>query len=298
MINLTYSPIAAALGVAAAGGAAQGKLQKSQQDLDFIKMMQDVQARYDQQNQNEISQALGVQATNAELDMKQQAAQQAAQQQQIENEQRNRQLSTAERAAAAQAASGQARNTLAQTKYENQQAAIEQLPEDVQPVVGATGRMPYVPRAAGGQDRSFQQLEAESRRLNAALQQKMKELNSYVYDDRRDLGYKDQGSRLPTGQYVIKGMERPYSDAKMAAQQLQAKLDEINGALTSRVNSLTGQEQPAVAPEVAKQLAAPAPAPQAGGGQPPVVHTMQEYVQVPSGSLYIDAQDGQTYRKK
>jgi hypothetical protein len=299
-INIVHGDISAALGLAQQAGAGIAQQRQRATDMDFIRMMQQAQAQADAEHANEISQGIGVQEFNAGLDMKQQSMQQAAQQQQIENQQANTRLTIAQQNANNSNTNAQARINQSQDRYDTRQDAINQLPQDVQPVVRATGRMPYQPN--GGTDHSFQQLEAEAKRYNAMLQQKMKELNSYIYDDRRDLGYKDQGNRLPDGGYVIKGMEKKYSDAKIQAQQLQAKVDELNGALTGRTNSLTGQAGPVVDEStVNKMVTAQQAQPvnnSSGGGSPPVVHDAQEYAQVPSGTTYIWAGDGQSYVKK
>jgi hypothetical protein len=297
-INVTYGPISAALGMAQQAGAGQGQvqaqqlqLQKQQRDMELIRMMQQAQAQQDQQDNFAISNALKADDANADLEMKQRAMDAANTQQATENQQRNRQLDISQQGVTANDANAQARMAQSQ-QYHQQSQENFQTNQD---------RLNVNSGSDEANRRALDAVRRSASLISAELQKKAKEINSYVIDENKDFATKLDPTPLPGGKHVALGMMPKYQAALQAAQQLQQELDGMNQEVVTRTNSLTGKTAPVVDPStVNKMVAAPqaAPANSSGGGSPPVVHNMQEYAQVPSGSLYVDSADGQTYRKK
>lgn len=188
-INVQYGDISSALGLALRAGEGVRQRTQNQQDMEFLNLVGQEQARADAQHASEISRSLGVDRANADLQMHQRqldsnaaqdTQQNALRQQQIQAQQqeaqarlaqsqneadRNHQFQQADHDMKVQAF--QDKQSEAQTK----EKAINALTPDQQNVVRATGHMPYVSREGDPASQAFKLLEAESRRLGAILQQ-------------------------------------------------------------------------------------------------------------------------------
>lgn len=189
-INVQYGDIGSALGLALRGGEALRQRYQGQQDMQFLDLVGKQQQAADAAHAQEISQALGVQKTNADLAVSQQQHDEQSQHNQAEEGLRQQQLKQQD--AETQARMAQT-NALNQQTHQFQQsdhnmkvqsfadkqkteqekdAAIATLTPEQQAVVKATGRMPYVPNNQGDPDsKAFTLIESESRRIGQQLAQ-------------------------------------------------------------------------------------------------------------------------------
>jgi hypothetical protein len=96
-----------------------------------------------------------------------------------------------------------------------------------------------------------------------------------------------------------KGREEEFARSQQAMQELALRRAQLDQAIQERMGGLLG-EPARVDPGVVEQLAQqppPAPPPGERGGLP-VVNTIEEHAALPSGTQYIDSQDGLTYTKQ
>lgn len=288
-INVQHGDISSALGLAMRSGEAVRQRQQQQQDMQFLNLVGDMQARADQAHANEVSQALGVDKFNAQNAF-------AQQQNTAENTLRQQQL-------AQQAASEQARMQQSTSQFQQQhqydaadqamqvekarrdaeaaaqkQQAIGGLSPREQLVVQSTGRMPYVPNKDGAADL------AQARLLQAEAKRVQDEINAFYATALKSRSKVDQ----------IKNSAPPALPP--ALQQRKQEVESLLGnSLDTVINGAKLAEQ-----AVQARTAAPAPQgqPQSQQGGTPVVKTMADYVALPSGATYVDAEDGQTYVKR
>lgn len=317
MIGIQYGPISAGLQAARGAGIAQRNRTVAQDDLSFLGLMNQAQAHQDQQYANQVQQALGVKEFNSDQAMQQQhmAAQQAMANRdfQFRVYDQNRDAGIRQQAIQQQGQLGQARVgiqgdrlDLAQQKYGNQQNAIAQLPADVQPVVGATGRMPWVPNR--GQQDNTPALTAIGRRLDAEIAQEQKNAGSFTVG-KNDLT--SEKSKDPSMPGVIAGMENKFKASQQRLLQLQADRQHIDDALRSRTQSILQPGATVDPAQATRDIARQNTDKSGGNGQgaddnggiqtasdgTPVVKTAQDYAQLPSGTVYINGNTGQKARK-
>lgn len=190
-INVQYGDISSALGLALQGGQAVRQRQQQQNDMQFLDLVGNEQARADAAHAQEVSQALGVQKSNADLQMEQRKMDEASQhnvadeglkQQQIKAQQQEAQDREAQSAALnaqthqfQQSDHDMKAQTFADKQKTDQEKAdaIATLTPEQQSVVKATGRMPYVPNNQGDPDSAaYKLLEAESRRMDGEIKQR------------------------------------------------------------------------------------------------------------------------------
>lgn len=308
--EIQYGPISAALGLARQAGLAQRQRTVFGQDQDFLNYVQQAQNHQDSLYATQVQNALGVKEFNSNLGLQQQ-------QQNANIQHSNAELELAKSQQAATNAYRQAtaqqreesiqnqenRTDLSSQKYGDKQDAIQNLPPELQSIVQATGRMPYIPNSVG-QDHSFQQLEAEYKRLTAAEAVEQKTQKNFSVDPKDLIGPRSEPGTIPG---VAKGFEKQYSASQQRLQQIQAAKQQIEGALGNQTQSLlTPGQKPGAAPSpVLKYLQSLTTRQQPQGndnqqndaGQPPVVHNAQEYAQLPSGTLYVNANTGQKAQK-
>lgn len=323
-IGITYGPISAGLQAAVGSGIAQRNRTRSQDDLQFLGLMNQAQAHADQQYANQVQQALGVNEFNADQNLQQQhlATQQAMANRdfQFRVYDQNRDAALRQQAISQQGQLGQARLgvqndrlDLANTKYSNQQNALQQLPPELQNVVGATGRMPYVPNSVMQPDRTAQTLTAIGRRLDAEIGQEQKNSSNFTLG-KNDLT-SQKSSEIPG---VISGMEQKYTASQKRIQSLTEQRQQVDDALKAQTQSILqpgakvnpvqqylqtlnsghGQQQP----DKSGGAGQDAGDQNSGGIQTapdgtPIVKTAQDYAQLPSGTVYINGNSGQKARK-
>lgn len=311
-INVSYSPVATAVGLAAQAGVGQRVRQQQQYDLQLQDLVNQMQAHSDSVNANQISQAMEEQRIGLGANESQQRMHDQMIQQQALDSYRQANLMSAsqnhnavnqinqQRADAQTTAAGaqQDNANLGQAKFADKQDAINQLPTDEQTIVRAQGHLQSAgANAADPRHFALQQYKAYER----DLQQAMKDQQAATYDpnDKRKF-LAEQSSDNPD---AIKGMESAYSAAAKRVADAQQKLKALNDQLNPQPNNIP------VSPQAMQQIAqqnqqGQGPAqqlqaqPQQQQGQPAVVNTQEDYAQLPSGTLYVDAQDGQIYRKR
>lgn len=284
-INVQHGNISSALGLALTSGQAIRQQQQQKQDMQFQSLVANMQADADRSHANEVSNALGVDKFNATTALnqqqdsannqlrQQQIAQQAASEQaRIQQSGQQFQQAHANDAADQQMQVDKAmRDAQAATA---KQAAISQLSPREQNVVNATGNMPFVPREGDANATTAKLLEGEARRLQAEIQN-------------------FQAAALKGQSPLDKIANKPLP--QVPPELLQRKQD-IESLLGTSIDSVVNGAKIAQQAVQARNTA-PAPAAPSAGGVP-TVNTMAEYVALPSGTTYIDAQDGKTYVKR
>lgn len=188
-INVQYGDISSALGLALRAGEGVRQRTQNQQDMEFLNLVGQEQARADAAHANQISQALATDRTNADLQMQQRGLDEASAHNQQQEQIRQQQLALQaqeNKARLQQAAAENARNHQyqdadhqmkvaafqdKQDEAQRKEAAINALTPEQQNVVRATGRMPYVPSQGDTNTQAFRLLEAESNRLGTLLHQ-------------------------------------------------------------------------------------------------------------------------------
>lgn len=335
-ITIDHGNIAAALGLASAAGTAQRDKQVTQDDLNFLGLMQNAQGEADRNYASQIGLALQGQGQQNELAFHQQQAAQSnrefgLQQQQLAGLNANRAAQQDVRTQSLgirqdQQDTRQQGQDLRDQQYQDKQDATDALPEDEQNLVRATGRLPYIPNSIGA-DSDGKALETEYSRVarQAAAAQKALTAASYSSDPKDAVGPRGRQSASVPG--AAAGMEQQY---QAAAQQYKAASDrqsQLDSALNSRTNDIlggTGTKTPGATTAAAvlsymralgggaskaQPLNGPAqsdtsgtPGQQAGqSGQPsgglPVVSSAADYAALPSGAKYINATDGKRYTK-
>jgi hypothetical protein len=260
-INIDYSPISSALGLAQQAGHAQRQRTVAAQDMQFVQMMQQAQQQADQEYANEIrlgqeqdqrkfSNDLAVQnqkrlAEEAANNVLHQNAQTQVAQQNANTAAGNLQSNAAYRNGNLDLS--QQRYDLSQQKYDTQQGALDNLPDDVANMIRANGHMPGQAQQGNQGLAVYKAIEAEAQRVS------------------REVARFDAMKAK-----TVDGMlGRPVADPPDVAA-LRQRLQQLNGYLQKQSDLLqsggisVGGQQPAVNPQAVQQIIA---AQQAAGSQ-------------------------------
>lgn len=256
-INVDYSPISTALGLAAQAGQGQRRQRQQQIDLQTIGLAQEMQRAADQRHAQEIQQSLEEQrigiGAQEHADRNRdaavgQAAQEAYHQQSLaqQKDYHNQQLAQQKEIAGNTNATQQQNADLAANKFQTQQDAINNLPPDQQNVVRAQGHLP-----SAGQDES-RLLIAEYRRLAEVQRQAIKDQQAASYDpnDTKKIMYEPSSSNPK----AIKGMEAAFDAAARRSSAAQARMDQIDGALSGKTSVLQPGAPTAVPAQSVQQI--------------------------------------------
>jgi hypothetical protein len=307
MINVNYGPISAALGMAQTAGAGQGnvqaqqlQLQKRQQDMAFINMVQQAQAQADQEHANEISQGIGVQEFNANLDMRGQAAQVANQQQQIENDQANRRIAISQQNEQANAANDQARQSQAGADAAAREAYRRQQQQNFD---ANQARLANAPDEEYKNSlREMQESRRRSHELNTEIAQNNKVVADVLADDVAKGRAAQEIQRLSQEREVENNNYKALQDRhkNIVQQQDQALKDKKQGiAPAVKLDQRTIDQAVQQGGVMPGEQVVPhnGTAPDNRIGNLPVIHTLEEYQALPSGATYINGQTGQRAQK-
>jgi hypothetical protein len=273
-INVDYSPISSALGLAAQAGQGQRRRQQQQVDLQTIGLAQEMQRAADQRHAQEIQQSLEEQriglgaqenADRNRTNSIEQQAQEAYRQQALaqQKDYHDQQLSQQKEIAGTANSTRQQNADLAATKFQTQQDAIGNLPPDQQNVVRAQGHLP-----SAGQDES-RLLIAEYRRLSEVQRQAIKDQQAAAYDpnDTKKILYEPSS----TNPQAIKGMEAAFDAAARRSAAAAQRMQQIDEALSGKTSLLQPGAPTAVPAQSVQQIiqANEAPNQQSAPGQQP-----------------------------